>query len=140
MIEDSGKGAPMVPLSFLCRVIARSEDTARKLAASGVFEIKRGQVDLRAAVAGIIEHEVNKRVEKSRTIRKNSKVVWKRRAELQRDADERRDLMVEQFEIADQIVAVLDGIDAELPPAVREHVSGLSRLSRRLRGLSAPRG
>lgn len=140
MIEDSGKGAPKVPLSYFCRVIARYEDTARKLAASGVFEIKRGQVDLRAAVAGIIEHEVKKRVEKSRTIRKNSKVVFRQRSELQRDAEERRDLMVEQFEIADQIVALLNAIDAELPPAVREHVGGLSRLSRRLRALSAPRG
>ncbi|MBC7147705.1 MAG: hypothetical protein H5U24_20295 [Thioclava marina] len=121
-------------------MIARYEDTARKLAASGVFEIKRGQVDLRAAVAGIIEHEVKKRVEKSRTIRKNSKVVFRQRSELQRDAEERRDLMVEQFEIADQIVALLNAIDAELPPAVREHVGGLSRLSRRLRALSAPRG
>lgn len=103
----SHRGAPVtVPLSTFAELIGRSEGALRRLSASGVLTIARGQIEAGPAVRAIVAHEVALAVSKSKTIERKSRQSNERALFLRKEMERHRELMIAQYAAGEDLLKV----------------------------------
>lgn len=95
-----------MPLASFAELTGRSEGALRRLAASGVLTIARGQIEAGSAMRAIVAYEVALAVSKSRVIERKSRQSNERALFLRKEMERHRELMLAQCVAGEDLLKV----------------------------------